>query len=160
MSIKYIGLFAIFIACTAVGFGLAGNEGKRLKNNEALISLIRYIRQRIGFFKSTTSEIYQTFENDLFKKNGFTEILREDGLHAAITTTDIFELDEQTENALIRFSADIGKLPIGELISSCDYLLELLNDNQKKLFEQYPSKRKAYSSLGMLFGIMAVILLF
>ncbi len=82
MSIKYIGLFAIFIACTAVGFGLAGNEGKRLKNNEALIFLIRYIRQRIGYFKSSTSEIYQSFENDLFEKNGFTAILREEGLYS------------------------------------------------------------------------------
>ena len=123
---RYLGVLLIFLASTVLGFALAGSEQSKLRQNDGLIDLLRHIRQKIGFFKSTPGEIYATFENRELERAGFCEALRK----------------------------------YGEQISGCDYMLELLETNQKRLCEEYPAKKKVYSSLGMLFGMMAVLLLF
>lgn len=160
MTVRYIGILLIFLASTVFGFALAGSAKTKLKNNDGLIFLIRHIRQKIGYFKSTPREIYETFENQELRRAGFTEILCREGLSEAIERVDCFDLDENTEVALREYAQKIGKTPLGEQIAASDYLLELLEANQKHLCEEYPAKNKVYSSMGMLFGIMAVILLF
>ncbi len=160
MPLRYLGVLLIFLASTVLGFALAGSEQSKLRNNDGLIALLRHIRQKIGFFKSTPGEIYASFENRDLEKAGFCEVLCKMGLEEALIRVDCFDLDENCENALRDFAGQIGKSPLGEQISGCDYLLELLEANQKRLCEEYPAKRKVYSSLGMLLGTMAVLLLF
>lgn len=160
MILRYIGILLIFLASTVFGFALARSARIKLKNNDGLIFLIRHIRQKIGYFKSTPKEIYETFENQELSRAGFTEILCRDGLTEAIERVDCFDLDENCEAALREYARNIGKTPLGEQIAASDYLLELLEANQKRLCEEFPAKNKVYSSMGMLFGIMAVILLF
>lgn len=159
MPIRYFGILLVFAASTVFGFSMASSAGTRLRNNEGLIFLIRHIRQKIGYFKSTPSEIYASFENRDLEKNGFCKVLCEKGLLEAIERVNCFELDENCENALKEYAGQIGKTPLGDQISSCDYLIELLETGQKRLCEEYPAKRKVYSSMGMLFGIMAAIML-
>lgn len=160
MPLRYLGVLLVFVASTLLGFAFAGSAGSKLRNNDGLIALIRHIRQKIGFFRSTPAEIYASFENHDLEKAGFCDALRREGLAGALERVDCFDLDENCENALRQFAGQIGKSPLGEQISACDYLLELLEAEQKRLCEEYPAKRKVYSSMGMLFGIMAVILLF
>lgn len=159
MDIKYIGVFAVFIACSALGFCLAGNEGKRVKNNDALISLIKHIRRKALYYRSAQSDIFESFESDLLEKNGFLDLLRKKGLYDAVESTKCFELDDGCERALLSFASEMGTLPIVELVSSCDALIDELCENQARLSADSPARQKAYSSLGMLFGIMIVILL-
>lgn len=157
---RYLGVLLIFLASTVLGFALAGSEQSKLRQNDGLIDLLRHIRQKIGFFKSTPGEIYATFENRELERAGFCEALRKYGLQNALERVKCFDLDENCERALLEFAEKIGKSPLGEQISGCDYMLELLETNQKRLCEEYPAKKKVYSSLGMLFGMMAVLLLF
>ena len=53
MPLRYLGVLLIFVASTLLGFAIAGSAQAKLRNNDGLIALIRHIRQKIGFFKST-----------------------------------------------------------------------------------------------------------
>lgn len=159
MYLRYLGIFAIFVSCSAVGFLLAGSEGGRLKNNEALIALIKHIRRKALYFKSPSADIFESFSSDPLEKNGFCSIMRAEGLSAALDRVKCFELYEPCERSVEHFAHEMGALPIGELVSSCDNLIEELCENQARLSKESPARQKAYSSLGMLFGIMIVILL-
>lgn len=159
MYLRYFGIFAIFVSCSAIGFLLAGNEGGRIKNNEALITLIKHIRRKALYFKSPSVDIFESFSSEPLEKNGFCYVMRSEGLSAALGRVKCFELDEPCERSLEHFAHEMGTLPIGELVSSCDNLIEELCENQARLSKESPARQKAYSSLGMLFGIMIVILL-
>jgi stage III sporulation protein AB len=158
MTVRYIGLLLIFLACTFVGFALSGNESGRLENNESLLILFRFIYQKLSYFHASIFEIYDDFENERLEKIGFCKILKKKGLVEALLKCHFFDLDKITNEALLQTAKQLGQAPLGEQLASCQYVIERLEENNKNLQQLCPTRKKIYSSLGMLCGIMAVIL--
>lgn len=158
--LKHAAMLIIFSVFSYGGFYFASVETKKISLCDAVISLIRYIRQRAEYYRQPPDGIYSSFSNPVFEKSGFGECLRKHGLESALMQyKEALGYDEFTFSALVTFAADIGKLPLEEQLCSCDYVISILEENSSKLKSEYPKKQKLYRSLGICIGVSIIIIL-
>ena len=157
---KYIGLFLIFVTCTAGGITVAGSFTRSLSLCEGLLQFIRHIRSQVSFYKTTVGEMCMSFQNEAFVQNHLDELIAEKGLAAALSEREgLFLLEEDTYRAILSFAKRLGTLAYDEQIGDCDFVIQALEEAIRKKREVIPAKRQIYSSLGVLGGAMAVLIL-
>lgn len=160
MTVKYIGMALVLIFTTLVGNGLAIAEKRRIEQSEALRALIAHITREIECFKTPLDSIFSSFSNKILERIGFLDKVTEGSLKVALSGSEnLFCFKEETCKKLLGFADFLGKSDSADQISRCKYVLSLIDDDIKKSRDQYPKNRKMYSSLGVLFGIMIIILL-
>lgn len=158
--LKYAAMLIIFFAFAYGGFYFASAEGRKISLCDAVVSLVRYIRQRAEYYRQPPSEIYSSFSNPAAEKSGFADHLKKSGLKSAIICyKDTLGFDEFAYSAMIGFASDIGKLPLEEQLASCDYVISLLEAYISGMKAEFPKKQKLYRSLGICIGISIVIIL-
>lgn len=157
---KYIGLFLIFVCCTASGMAFAGGVTRSLSLCEGLLQFVRHIRSKVCYYKLPVNEICSSFQNESFRREGMDRLIAERGLAGALEARQgTLSLEEDGYNALQTFAARLGSLSYDEQIADCDYIAEILEENIEKKRESIPAKRQIYSSMGLLGGAMAVLIL-
>lgn len=157
---KYIGLFLIFVCCTTGGMILAGGVTRSLSLCEAMLLFVRHIRNQVSYYKTSVGEICASFHNEAFQRCGMDQILAEKGFPAALQEKEgALSLDEDAFRALTSFAERLGSLSYDEQILDCDYIAETLERAIAVKREGISSKRQIYSSMGLLCGAMAVLIL-
>lgn len=157
---KYIGLFVIFVCCTFGGMAVSGSLSRSLSLTEGLLQFVRYVRGQVSYFKMTVSSICDGFQNEAFQRTEFDKLIREKGLAAAIEEKKgQLNLSTETYNRLIEFARRMGTLSYDEQIIDCDYLAEGLEKEIADKKAEFPAKKQIYSSMGLLGGAMAVLIL-
>lgn len=158
--LKVIGLSLIITGAFGTALWNVRFQKQRLKINEAMLDIILYIRNRIMFFHEDLNDIYQSYENDVLQKCGFLCELSEGDFIYALNKSRIKDsFDDRTGAALWEFGKKLGKSGIDEQISNCDYCIEVLEKRIACLQEEIPKKSKTYSSLCIIAGLAAVLLL-
>lgn len=158
--IKILGI-ALISGCCA-GVGILYNRALRQEQNylEGLLRLARFIRSRIDCFSSPLDSIYADFSDEALNTCGFTEILRNDGLTAAIEAKkDTLSLSEETYDLIIRFSAELGKSFSDEQVRHCDHYIALIDEKANSAASELPKKCKTVKTLCIAAGAMAALLL-
>ncbi len=76
---------AAILLASAAGWGLSEiREGRRrLKELEAVLTLIRHIRESIERYGMPLGEIYASYDDSVLARDGFLTLLRQEGLKAA-----------------------------------------------------------------------------
>ncbi len=157
---KYIGLFLIFVCCTAVGMSLAGGVTRSLSLCEGMLAFVRHIRSKVSYYKAPVGEICASFQNEAFRRAGVDHLISERGLSKALELErGAFSLEEDAYDALQGFAGRLGSLNYDEQIADCDYIAEMLETAIEKKRESIPAKRQIYSTMGLLGGAMAVLIL-
>lgn len=155
---KYIGLALIFSVCVYTGYDAAAQCRQKLKLTEAFISFITYIKAQIEFFSAPLSDIYAGFRGGLLDDIGFTAVLRRQGLDAALGSIRS-SLPDDVYDSLESFSAGLGKSGKQSQLDLCDYHIEVLNASCSAQKTSLPQKTRLYTSLSLMAGLTAVIVL-
>lgn len=156
MIIKLSGAVLIIVSCLAASRIIISHEEKRLRQLEAFIALIKYIRNRIDCYSVPVDKILaecpEGVMNDLGGK-GEKMSFRE------ITEREEILLEGESRQILKEFSDSLGKHYRERQVKLCDGAvanLETARDAEKKALD---SKKKTVNALCLAIGGMAVILL-
>lgn len=157
---KYVGLFVIFVCCTAAGMSAAGSVTRSLSLCEGMLRFVRHIRSQVSYYRAPVGEICTSFENDAFERTGLDRLIAERGFPAALEEMQgALSMEEDAYHALQAFAKRLGSLSYDEQIADCDYIAKTLEDAILKKRESIHAKRQIYSSLGLLGGAMVVLIL-
>ncbi len=157
---KYVGLFLIFVCCTAGGMTVANGFTRSLNLCEGMLQFIRHIRSQVSFYKTPVGEMCTSFRNEAFRQNRMDELIAEKGLAVALSEKEgALLLEEDSFRALLSFAKRLGSLTYEEQIADCDFVIGMLENSICRKRDSIPAKRQIYSSLGVLGGAMAVLIL-
>lgn len=158
--IKYVGILLVFFSCTYTGYLTYLSRYRRLKRIMGMLSLIKFIKQRAEFFSDPLCDIYASFQNEELSKSGYLNTLvQNDFLYAFNEHSKDFGFSEQTDAFIVSFAQTLGKLPLKEQISSCEYLIGIISDEEKNSQVSLEKEKKLFCGIGVLAGCAAVILL-
>lgn len=157
---KYVGLFVIFVCCTVGGMVLSGALTRSLSLSEGLLQFVRYVRGQVSYFKMPIDTICKGFQNEAFSKAELDRLICEKGLKTALEEKKgQLNLSAETYNALLEFADRMGTLSYDEQIADCDYTVSELEKEIANKKAEFPAKKQIYSSMGLLSGAMAVLIL-
>ena len=157
---KYIGLLVIFFAFQYTGYMIYLSKYNKTKRVEALSLLIRYIKQRSENFLEPLCEIYRSFYNIALDECGFLdELYKSDFASAYDKFSDMFSLDDFTDNNIRVFASSLGKVPLKEHISSCDLIILEIETKSLEYIKALPREKKLWYGIGSLSGLFVVVLL-
>lgn len=156
--LKPIGLALIFIVCAYTGYEASAIMRHKLRMTEAFISFLTYIKSQIEFFSAPLSDIYESFHHETLDKCRFTDDLRLYGFAPALEKIR-YSLPADVYESLTGFLTGLGKSVKQCQIDLCDYHINDLYDKCKALKESLPQKTKLYTSLSVMAGLTAVIIL-
>ena len=153
--IRTIGMAVLFFTGAYAGYWASMNLRKRIKLTESLLSLVRYIENKIKYFNLPLPDIYRDYNDPCLQKSGFMTALS-DGWESALEQIDI---DSGAKIILTEFARHLGKSVGEEQEGNCRLCAAALEEHIRTLKEDFPSRRKVYCSLGVSAGMLAVILL-
>jgi stage III sporulation protein AB len=156
--LKYTGLSLIFAVSILVGQEASAISRRQLRMTEALISLTAYIKGQIEFFSAPLVEIYGGFSNETLEKCGFITVLRKEGLSAALEEIRP-SLPPDVYDSLAAFASGLGKSVKQSQLDLCEYHIEALRASYTEQKEALPKKTRLYTSLSVMAGLTAVIIL-
>ncbi len=143
------------------GFGAAFMINSRLlrslKQTEAVIAFIRFIRSQVECFALPASDIISACDKELLRSCGFEGAVPPTEL---VTLIDSFGISDGETASLARgFAEGFGKGYREEQIKECDYYIELLRERRQAIAEALPAKRKVNSTLCVASALALIILL-
>ena len=157
---KIAGVTVIIISSVSAAFIYSSGCRRRIAVNEGMLDLISYIRARILFFRDPLSLIFADYQNESLEKTGFLSEVPDAGFGAALSNSGILHLfDKNTSACLVDFSKKLGRTGVEEQINNCDMCISLLTDNLKAMKAELPDRARMYSSLCVIAGLGAVLLI-
>lgn len=157
---RIVGLFMIFVCCTAAGMTASAGVSRSLSLCEGMLAFVRHIRGRVSYYKEPVEEICTSFQNEAFRKAGLDRLIAQRGFGQALEAErGMLALEEDAYHALLSFAKRLGSLAYDEQIADCDYVTEVLENTIAQKRESIPAKRQIYSAMGILGGAMAVLIL-
>ncbi len=170
ITVKFVGLFCVFVACTMIGLQWGGRDRRRsdaLENFKAAAKLlksdIRFRHTALPYALMEAGARVKPLEAFL---NNVADELTEANLSFADAWTkhvraDLksFELTDDDRESIRGLAATLGHLDIEAQNISLDTLIEYIDEKQKELAPQILKNQKLYRSLGVLTGLMLVVIL-
>ena len=158
--LKAAGLIVILTASVSAAFINTRAYKRSLSVNEGTLELIRYIRTRILYFHDSLSEIYSDFENAALDRCGLLSEIREKGFMVSVSESRYSGFfGKSTLQKLKLFGKKLGKTSVEEQIGNCDVCIAVLEDEVSKMRAELPLKTRMYSSLCIISGMGAALLL-
>ena len=146
--IKALGLFAVFLCCSGLGFLKAAQIKKRSRVLKEFLTGVNELTHFVRYSKTEVAEfIPRCFANDLVYFLNSKLYFKSDGL----TDDDTAFLTEFFEN--------FGKLNSNEEADRCTLYLELLEKRYDTASNETRRLFKLYNTLGILSGLFFCIFL-
>ena len=153
MTLKLIG--AVLVAASALIATLSHGrfQRKRLQTLDGFIALITYIKGRIDCYALPLADILSSLSLEIFYACNCPE--------GALTLDEIVSksriyLDEESERLLDSFSVEFGSTFREEQLRRCDYYIEALSEQRRRVADEVRKKSRVggalliCSSLGLL----------
>ena len=158
--IKTVGVSVILAASFSAAVYNSFAYKKKVSFVEGILDLISFIRSRILYFRDPLDHIYSDFENKALDRSGFLDELRRSGLSEALKIPAVSGLFEKRIYAQLKsFAAGLGKTSADEQINSCNMCIDMMKTDVEKLRREMPEKTHMYSSLCIIAGLGAALLL-
>ena len=147
------------LLASAAGLGVTSIRAERRRRREldALLSLVRHIRENIEHFSRPLDEIYARFDDPLLAASGFLTRLRQAGMGTAVRESEL-GIGEEERAVLISFAASLGRGYREEQIALCRYTEEKLTGIAENLARSAPDRERLWRTLPVL-GALSLILL-
>lgn len=160
MLVKIIGAALLLGLTVYVALEFSLMEGRRLRQIEGFLLLLRHIKAQISCFCMPTADIYRGFSN---------ESLEESGLLASLCETNEFAksikdcrerlyLEDEEINLMLAFGGELGKSYRGEQIDCCDYYISEFESTYSARREEHPRRTRLMRSLLLSGGLMVIII--
>ncbi len=157
--LKILGSAILVFAAVGGASKLSALAQSRVEQIAAFLSLLRYIKAQVAYFKTPVNEIYLSFENSVLEKCGFISALRENGMISALeNTSENLYIEKAERELLYLFACELGGSFKEEQVKSCDYYIESLQLIYTEQKAELPRKKKLYKTVFLTVGIMIIIM--
>ena len=152
---------AVVLLSASVGWGLFEiREGRRrLRELEAVLALIRHIRERIERFGTPLSEIYAAWDDPELAGTGFLTLLRTKGMEAAADGAD-FRLSERERGILRELGGRLGRGFREEQTALCRYAEDGLSEALDQLRADTAGRERLWRALPPLAALSLILMLY
>ena len=140
--IKLIGSFILAVTGVILAVSVCRFEQKKLRVTDSFISLLFHIKGQIDCYSLPLCDIMRNLPSDLelcFKdsERGFEDLLEHSKIY----------LDTESYRLLQRFYAEFGSTYREEQLKRCDYYIQALGEERRKLSETAPIRVRMNSIL-------------
>lgn len=158
LALKFAGAALIFSSSFLAGNALYSYERAKLKESEAFLNLIRYIKTRISCYRTPIPEIISEYKSKELNECGFFEDFDISWNEALSACFEKLHIDDETKKLLTDFGDELGASDKDEQINACDYYIERLGSHVENLKSELSQKQKLYRFCPILLGALAVII--
>lgn len=156
---KVIGSTSIIISALMMYFEMQKYERIRLRQINAYILLIEYIKNQIECFLLPIDHIIRSCDKNIIKSCCINvDHTKVENLESLIESAD-FYCDEEAINLIKQFSHDFGQGYMQEQIKSCDYYRNELIKQRDKLKEKSIKEKKLRLALCLCASFSLILLL-
>lgn len=164
MIYKVIGCIVLLIAGGYVSLAVVRFERRRLRVLDGYISLIYYIKGQIDCYAMPLVEILAHADPTLIAASlGLESASTLPALPPAPLPTMVQEsrlyLEPESERLLTTFTGELGSALRGEQVARCEYYIQALTEERKKLSDTLPARLRVSCVLCMCCATLAAILL-
>jgi hypothetical protein len=169
MLYKVLGSGLLLLASGYVALSVRRFEHRRLRVLDGYISLIYYIKGQIDCYAMPLTDILSrvdpgvvsdclglestgVFSFDTVGPGG------EPPLPAMVRESRLY-LQPETERLLSGFAGELGSVYRAEQVSRCDYYIQALTEERRKLYETMPARLRTCSTLCLCCAVGAAVLL-
>ena len=161
--LKLVGSLLLLLAGGYVTVSVRRFERLRLRVLDGYVSLLYYVKGQIDCYAMPVQEIMaradprvvadclgREFRGDLFCGGlRLSDMLRESRLY----------LEPECERLLTTFVGELGSVFRAEQVARCDYYIQALTEERRKLYEAIPARLRTVSTLCLCCVLGAVVLL-
>jgi len=150
---------ALILAVSGIGgaYWLNQSATASLRQVEAWLALLRYVKTQVECFSLPVSEILRRADPQLLRGCGYMGTMPPRSFEALLTFCAI--RDGETEQLIRSFAEEFGKSYREEQSRGCDYYFSLLDARREGLVSQLPAKKRINSALCVSGALALVILL-
>ena len=138
---KVLGGTSIFLSAAIFYFESKRYERAKIRQADAFISLLRYIKKQIECFSAPISTIIDRCDKNILENCGIWTSCEQDSLGEVIGKCD-FCIDEEAIDTLKKFGEEFGKTYREDQLRSCDYYISELVKYKEKLAQEIPKEQK------------------
>lgn len=154
---RIVGALMLAVSGFGSAFMMNSKLSAALKQTEALVAFIRFVRSQVECFGMPAADIIATCDPMLIEACGFS------GGELPSTMSELarcLEVSDAESAALMRSFCDgFGRGYIEDQIKECEYYTELLRERRQALADALPLKRRVNSTLCISSALAAIILL-
>ncbi len=155
-----IGGGLILAVCVILGFAAGGMAKLRVRQLEAFCGLVGHIRSEIGYSARPLESIFNAYSDETLDECGFLSAARTGGAVTAMTFARArLCLTEEEIDGLERFFGSLGRHNLDEELVCCEKFQKQLAESSGKAREALPGRLRLCRTLGILFGVLAAILM-
>lgn len=171
MIYKVIGSGLLLLASGYVALSVRRFEYRRLRVLDGYISLIYFIKGQIDCYAMPVTDILSRADplilasclgleatqatSPAFKGWG---VGGEPPLPAMVRESRLY-LQPETERLLSGFAGELGSVYRAEQVARCDYYIQALTEERRKLYEAMPARLRTCSTLCLCCALGAAVLL-
>ena len=159
---KVLGVVILLVAGGYVSMAVTRLERRRLRVLDGYISLLLYIKGQIGCYAMPVCDILasadpamlaacrgETYQGIVQPVLPLPEMIRDSHVY----------LEPESERLLCAFSSELGHTFREEQVTRCEYYIEALGEERRRLAESVPARARMNSALSLCCAIGAAILL-
>ncbi len=150
---------ALLLLAASICFGAANirAERKRRRELDALLALVRHIRENIEHLARPLHEIYALFDDPALASPGFLTRLRASGFPAALAETEL-SIGGAERAVLVPFADSLGRGYREEQIALCRYTEEKLSELAESLAKSALDRERLWRALPTLAALSLILL--
>lgn len=150
------GSSLVFASSLAAASSVVSGKRKRIRHTEAILGLFSHVRSNIEYFLTPVDGIFADFRNDALESCGFSRVLRESGIDAAVRSNTA-SFSPQTGELLLSFSSSLGKGYKEEQLRLCDYFREKVSEELERERESLKRNLPAYRYAPPVFALFIIL---
>ena len=158
LLLRSFGAVLLLAAASGWGFCEIRDGRRRILELEAVLDLIRAVREGIDRLTAPLSEIYAAYENPVLRESGFLNLLREAGMAEAVEKTE-WRLSSGELAVLRDLASRLGRGFREEQTALCRYAGDRLEDALEKLRAEEDGRARLWRSIPLLAALSLILLL-
>lgn len=160
---KIIGSTSIFLSAMIFSIQSQQFEKAKIKQAEAFITLIKFIKKQIDCFCLPIYEIISKADHTVLKNCGFKYFdiknMPLDSSFEWILNNCGFYIDSEAIELIKKFSSELGKSYREDQLKSCNYYASELIEYKNRLISDLPQKRKLRTALCICSSLSFILLM-
>lgn len=139
---KLLGGTSIFLSASMFYFEARKFEKAKLRQTDAFVSLLRYIKKQIECFSAPISTIIAQCDPKLLEECGINVKGKKEVFLSHLVQECVFYIDPEAIDVIKKFAHEFGKSYRDDQLKSCDYYISELTKYREKIVGELPKARK------------------
>ncbi len=129
----------------------------RMREEEALLDLLRFIKAQIASFFRPRHEIFLMYENEALRACGFSDLLRESG--SISTAMEKTQANKEVKAMMSAFDIELGSSFLEGQLAACDFYIARMETYLAVRREKMPVEGRIRKTVCLTGALLTTLLL-